>query len=78
MKKSSFIHYNITGSICWVTVMMISGHYLQDVIEKKYGFSLKDHIEGITIAIVLITTIPVLYKFFSGNSGRAKIGQSVN
>jgi membrane-associated protein len=32
--------------------------------EKQYDFSLKDHIEAITLVIITITTIPVIYKLF--------------
>jgi len=64
MPKPSFIFYNILGSIAWVCSMMLGGYFLQTWVEKRFGFSLKDHIEAITIVIVLITTLPVLYKLF--------------
>jgi membrane-associated protein len=67
MNRKTFFIYNIMGSVCWVSTMMLSGHFLQDLIEKKYGFSLKDHIEGITIAMVLVTTVPVILRIFTGN-----------
>ena len=66
MPKKNFILYNILGSICWVTLLMLSGHFLQSWINKKYGFSLKDHLGLITIIIVIITTLPVLYKLIFG------------
>jgi membrane-associated protein len=66
MNKPTFIFYNILGSVCWVTSMILGGHFLQAWVQQKYGFSLKDHIEGITIVIILITTLPVLYKIFFG------------
>ncbi|HTQ28739.1 MAG TPA: VTT domain-containing protein [Puia sp.] len=66
MDKKSFHFYNILGSIVWVSSMMFSGHFLQSMVLKKFGYSLKDHIEAITILIVLITTLPVLYKLFFG------------
>jgi membrane-associated protein len=59
-----FIFYNIIGSICWVTTMMLGGHFLQSWVLSQFHFSLKDHIEAITIGIILITTLPVLYKLF--------------
>jgi membrane-associated protein len=68
MEKHVFIFYNIIGSLCWVTSMMLGGFFLQTWVEKKFDFSLKDHIEGITIAIILITTLPVLYKLFFGRN----------
>jgi len=66
MDKKSFHFYNIVGSICWVSSMMLGGHFLQSLVLKKFGYSLKDHIEVITIVIILITTLPVLYKLFFG------------
>jgi membrane-associated protein len=66
MPRKTFIFYNIIGSICWVSSMMLGGYFLQSWVERKFGYSLKDHIEAITIVIVLITTLPVLYKLFFG------------
>jgi membrane-associated protein len=66
MDKKSFHFYNIMGSIVWVSSMMFGGHFLQSLVWRKLGYSLKDHIEAITILIVLITTLPVLYKLFFG------------
>src|SRR4051812_21861650 len=59
-----FIFYNIIGSICWVTTMMLGGHFLQAWVKNRFNFDLKQHIEAITIGIILITTLPVLYKLF--------------
>jgi membrane-associated protein len=64
MSKAHFIFYNIAGSIAWVCSMMLGGFFLQEWVEKKFDLSLEDHIEAITIAIILITTLPVLYKLF--------------
>lgn len=64
MNRASFIFYNVAGSIAWVTSMMLGGYYLQTWIENRFGYSLKDHIETITLGIILVTTIPVLYKLF--------------
>jgi membrane-associated protein len=66
MEKKSFHFYNIIGSMVWVSSMMLGGHFLQRLVFKKFGYSLKDHIEAITIAIILVTTLPVLYKLFFG------------
>lgn len=64
MERATFIFYNILGSIAWVCSMMLGGYFLQSWVEREYNFSLKDHIEAITIAIILITTLPVIYKLF--------------
>lgn len=64
MNKRSFFLFNIMGSCAWVMSMMLGGLYLQRWVMKQYNFSLKDHIEAIAIIIILITTLPVLYKLF--------------
>jgi len=64
MEKGSFLLYNIFGSVVWVSSMMMGGYFLQSWIEKRFGYSLKDHIEMIAIIIIVITTLPVLYKLF--------------
>ena len=64
MPRPVFIFYNIAGSICWVATMMLGGHFLESWVQRRFDFSLKDHIEAITIGIILVTTLPVLYKLF--------------
>ena len=66
MEKSSFTLFNILGSAGWVLSMMLGGHYLQQWVVNQFNFSLKDHIEAIAIIIILITTLPVLFKLFFG------------
>jgi len=64
MERPTFIFYNLLGSIAWVCSMMLGGYFLQSWVEREFNFSLKDHIEAITIAIILVTTLPVIYKLF--------------
>lgn len=64
MDKKKFAFYNITGCIAWVGSMLIAGHFLQALIKKEFGFDLKEHLEVIVIGIVLITTLPVIWKIF--------------
>jgi membrane-associated protein len=66
MEKPAFVLYNVLGSTAWVLSMMLSGYYLQRWVETQFHFSLKDHIEAIAIGIILITTLPVLFKLFFG------------
>src|SRR5215204_3791445 len=61
MNWAHFIFYNITGSIAWVSSMMLGGYFLNSWVQRKFDFSLQDHIEPITIVIILVTTLPVLY-----------------
>ena len=64
MNRATFIFYNVTGSVAWVSSMILLGYFLDSWVSKRFGFELKDHIEAITIGIILITTLPVLYKLF--------------
>lgn len=64
MNPAHFIFYNIIGSIAWVSSMMLGGYFLNNWVEDRFKFSLQDHIEPITIGIILVTTLPVLWKLF--------------
>jgi membrane-associated protein len=64
MDKAAFIFYNILGSIAWVSSMMLGGYFLENWVNQRFHFSLAKHIEVIAIGIILVTTLPVLYKLF--------------
>lgn len=66
MDKKKFMLYNIAGCVAWVFSMLFAGHYLQKLFLRKFNFDLTKHLEPIVIVIVLITTLPVLYKLFFG------------
>lgn len=66
MNKKKFMYYNVVGCVAWVFLMLFAGHYLHKFMLQNFGFDLKKHLEVIVIGIVLITTIPVLYKIFFG------------
>jgi membrane-associated protein len=61
MPRAKFSFYNIVGCLAWVSSMLLIGHFLDQAFP-----SLKQHLELIVIGIVLITTLPVLIKLFSG------------
>lgn len=65
MDKKKFMFYNIVGCAAWVLSMLIAGHYLYKLFLDK-GIDLKKHLEMIVIGIILVTTLPVLYKLFFG------------
>ena len=66
MNRKKFVYYNIIGCVAWAFTMLVAGHYLHKFFLNKFGFDLKEHLEVIVIGIVLITTLPVLYKLFFG------------
>jgi len=61
MDKKKFMFYNIISSFAWSFSLIFAGHYLQDFFLTK-GIDLKHYIEYIIIAIVLMSTFPVLIK----------------
>jgi membrane-associated protein len=62
MNKKKFMFNNIVGSVLWSFSMIFSGHYLSALFMEKFDIDLKKHIEYIVIGIVLVTTLPVLFK----------------
>src|SRR5580765_4082525 len=66
MEKKKFMYYNVIGCVAWVFLMLFAGHYLDKFFMQRFNFDLKKHLEIIVIGIVLITTLPVLYKMFFG------------
>jgi membrane-associated protein len=72
MNPAHFIFYNIIGSISWVCSMMLGGYFLNSWVQRKFDFSLQDYIEPITIGIILVTTLPVLYKLFISRKEESK------
>lgn len=65
MDRAKFMFYNVSGSFAWVVSMIFAGHFLQKWIYNQFGFDLKQHLEIIVLAIVFVTTLPVIIKFFS-------------
>ncbi|HEV7329511.1 MAG TPA: VTT domain-containing protein [Flavisolibacter sp.] len=64
MERSTFIMYNVLGSVAWVFSMVLGGYFLEAWVLKQFGFSLTDYIEMIALGIILVTTVPILYKLF--------------
>jgi len=64
MNKAKFTYFNIIGCFAWVASMLLAGHFLNRWIMNEFGIDLKEHLELIVIAIVAVSTIPVIIKFF--------------
>ena len=56
MDRKKFLLYNIIGSLAWVLSMTITGYCLG---ENEW---VKGNLEKIVIGLILVTTLPVLYK----------------
>jgi len=66
MDRKKFMFFNVVGCLAWVTSMILAGYFLQKWILDLFQFDLKEHLEIIVLAIVLITTAPVIVKLFFG------------
>jgi membrane-associated protein len=75
MSRPVFMLFNTIGSTTWVASMMLIGYFLDSWVRRKFDFSLQDHIEVIAIGIIIVTTLPVLYKLFFGKREEAKSSQ---
>jgi membrane-associated protein len=65
MQYRKFIGFNIAGSIVWITSMTLLGFFLGRFIpgiEKK--------IEYVIIAIIFLSLLPIIYKYFRSRSKR--------
>ncbi|MFT3936031.1 MAG: VTT domain-containing protein [Chitinophagaceae bacterium] len=78
MDRKKFMYYNIIGCVAWVASMLLAGHYLDKLFLQKFNFDLKKHLEVIVIGIVLITTLPVIYKLFFGKRSTQETPPSEN
>lgn len=61
MDRKKFMFFNIISSILWSFILIFSGHYLYGMF-LEMGIDLKEHIEKIVIAIILVSTLPVFLK----------------
>ena len=64
MDWKKFSYYNAMGCILWAGSMLFAGHFLQTFIKHQFNFDLKEHLEVIVVGIIVITTLPVIWKVF--------------
>lgn len=64
MEKKVFLKDNIVGALLWSFSLVYAGHYLNELFLNEFGIDLKSKLEYIVITIVLITTLPIIIKFF--------------
>lgn len=62
MDRKKFMLYNVIGCVAWALSMLFAGHYLYKFFLDNYQFDIKEHLEVIVIAIILVTTAPVIIK----------------
>jgi membrane-associated protein len=65
MDFKKFLSYSIVGAVAWVTSMVMAGFLL------GHNAFVKHNIDKIVIALILVTTAPVLFKMFFGKKKEA-------
>ncbi|MBG9374719.1 VTT domain-containing protein [Panacibacter sp. DH6] len=73
MDKKKFTYFNLVGCIAWVASMILAGHFLQKWILEWFNFDLKEHLEIIVIGIVLVSTVPIIWKLFFSKSKKESV-----
>jgi membrane-associated protein len=66
MDKGRFFIDNVIGAFLWSFSLIFAGHYLDALFKTQFDIDLKSHLEMIILIIVLITTVPIVAKFFFG------------
>lgn len=64
MSKAKFFFYNVAGAFAWSFTMIYAGHYLDKLFMEQFSIDLKKKLELIVLVIVLVTTLPIIIKFF--------------
>ncbi len=62
MNFNKFMFYNIFGCLIWSVSLISSGYFLNDYLLTHYDIDVSSHLGYIVLAIVLLTTIPFLFK----------------
>ncbi len=70
MDYKKFFVNNVIGSFAWVFSMMLAGRFLYKFFLTHYNIDLTKKLEIIVIGIILITTLPVIYKFAKSGKGK--------
>jgi membrane-associated protein len=73
MEKKKFTFFNIIGCAAWVASMLIAGHFLYQWVLNQFNIDIKEHLEMIVLVIVLVSTVPILFKFFFGKEKKTTV-----
>ena len=70
MDYKKFFVNNVIGSFAWVFSMMLAGRFLYKFFLTQYNIDLTKKLEIIVIGLILVTTLPVIYKFAKSGKGK--------
>lgn len=68
MDKKKFMFDNIVGAFAWSFILIFAGHYLDSLFRNQFQIDLKKHLEMIVLGIVLVTTLPIIFKIIFGKT----------
>ena len=63
MNKPKFLFYNVVGCLFWVISLTMAGHYLERFFLIRYDLDIKEHLEFIIVGLIVITSIPFVWKY---------------
>jgi membrane-associated protein len=64
-----FLIYNVVGAVCWISSMVLLGHWLGNLIPN-----LINYIEYIIVLLIVVTAIPVIITYRRNSNGAASEG----
>ena len=67
MDKKKYFFYNVVGCFAWVITMICAGYFLN----KAFPI-LQTKLELIVIVIVLVSTLPIIYKMIQAKKEKKK------
>jgi membrane-associated protein len=73
MKYSKFATWNVTGAICWITSMTLTGYFLARSVP-----GIRDNIEWVIITVVFISITPMLFKYAQHKLAQRKLGKKAS
>ncbi len=72
MDRKKFTAISVISGFVWVFSMMLVGRYLRQFLLSQFHYDITHDLEWVVLGIVLITTLPVIIKFYSMRRSRSK------
>jgi len=72
MDKRKFSFFSIISAFAWVFSMMLAGRYLHQLLLKKFNYDITHDLEWVVLVIVVVTTLPVVFKMYQLNRKKRK------
>ncbi|MGI8469597.1 MAG: DedA family protein [Pyrinomonadaceae bacterium] len=70
MPYKKFLPFSILGGALWISIMVLAGYFLGDVIERAFNIKLEDHIEKVVIVVVFLSLLPPIIEYLKSRFGK--------